>query len=346
MLSRVADAIYWMNRYIERAENVARFIDVNLHLMLDMPAGTADQHWAALVDTTGDRPVFAERYGKATKEHVVAFLTFDTQYPSSILSCVQAARDNARSVREVISSEMWEQVNTFYLLVREAVSNAQVIEEPHAFFTKIKTASHLFVGIMDATMSHGEGWHFGWLGRLLERADKTSRILDVKYFLLLPTVQDVGTPMDDIQWAAVLRSASAFEMYRKRFGRLSPAQVADFLVLDRAFPRAMHYCLVKAEESLHAISGAPLGTFQNAAEQRLGRLRSELDYADIDEIIANGLHEFLDTFQEKLNDVGEAICDTFFALRSLAVPVTRLSMAETTLPAPAYAPRMSQQQSM
>lgn len=344
MLSRVADAIYWLNRYIERAENVARFIDVNLHLMLDMPAGTADQHWAALVDTTGDRAVYAERYGEAAKEQVVAFLTFDTQYPNSILSCVQAARDNARSVREVISSEMWEQVNTFYLLVREAVSNARVMEEPHAFFTQIKMASHLFVGIMDATMSHGEGWHFGHLGRSLERADKTSRILDVKYFLLLPTVYDVGTPIDDIQWAAVLKSASAFEMYRKRFGRLSPAQMADFLVLDREFPRAMRYCLVKAEESLHAISGSPLGTFQNLAEQRLGRLRSELDYAQIEEIIAAGLHEFLDTFQEKLNDVGVAIFETFFALRSLVAPTTPLGLVETPPPASADAPRMSQQQ--
>jgi uncharacterized alpha-E superfamily protein len=345
MLSRVADSIYWLNRYIERAENVARFIDVNLHLRLDLPAGSADQQWAPLVDTTGDRQVFEERYGEATKEHVVAFLTFDTQYANSILSCLQAARDNARLVREVISSEMWEQVNTFYLLVREAVSNAQVMEEPHAFFTQIKMASHLFVGIMDTTMSHGEGWHFGQLGRLLERADKTSRILDVKYFLLLPTMHDVGTPLDDIQWAAVLKSASAFEMYRKRFGRLSPARMVDFLVLDREFPRAMHYCLVKSEESLHAISGSPLGTFENSAEQRLGRLRSELDYAHIDEIIAGGLHEFLDTFQDKLNDVGMAIFETFFALRALEAPVIRLGMADTP-PAPAHAPRMSQQQSM
>jgi uncharacterized alpha-E superfamily protein len=156
---------------------------------------------------------------------------------------------------------------------------------------------------------------------LLERADKTSRILDVKYFLLLPSDADVGTPVDDIQWAAVLKSASAFEMYRKRFRRLHPERVADFLILDREFPRAMHYCLVCAEESLHTISGAPSGTFQNPAEQRLGRLRSELDYAQIDEILAHGLHEFLDAFQAKLNQVGDAITATFFGLSPLGETV-------------------------
>lgn len=322
MLSRVADSIYWMNRYIERAENVARFVDVNLHLTLDLPAGTSEQ-WAPLVDTTGDRALFQERYGAATRENVVAFLTGDTHNPNSIYACLRVARDNARSVREVISSEMWEQVNTFYLMVRDALAQGRVMAEPHAFFTEVKMASHLFVGITDATMSHNEGWHFGRLGRLLERADKTSRILDVKYFLLLPDVHAVGTPVDDLQWSAVLKSASAFEMYRKRFGLIRPDRVADFLMLDREFPRAMHYCLANAEDSLHAITGSPRGTFQNAAEQRLGRLRSELDYAQADEILASGLHEFLDTFQAKLNDVGTAIYETFVALRPVTQTATQ-----------------------
>ena len=150
MLSRVADSIYWMNRYIERAENVARFIDVNLHLMLDLPAGTTEQ-WAPLVDTTGDEELFQERYGEATRDNVIAFLTFDTDNPNSIYSCLRAARENARSVREIISSEMWEQVNTLYLMVRDAAAQGRVMAEPHAFFTEVKMASHLFVGITDAT---------------------------------------------------------------------------------------------------------------------------------------------------------------------------------------------------
>ncbi|MGE3539790.1 MAG: alpha-E domain-containing protein [Candidatus Tectimicrobiota bacterium] len=320
MLSRVADSIYWLNCYIERAENVARFIDVNLNLMLDLPPGMLEQ-WAPLVATTGDDQRFYARYGAATRDNVVFFLTFDADNPNSIYSCLVKARENARSVREIISSEMWEQINTFYLMVRDAAGQGTRLTQPHAFFSHVKTASHLFIGITEVTMSHNEAWHFAQLGRLLARADNTSRILDVKYFLLLPQVTDVGSPVDDIQWAAVLKSASALEMYRKRFGRILPERVADFLILDRDFPRAMHSCLVKAEASLHAITGAPLGTFQNLAEQRLGRLRADFDYAQIDEIIAHGLHEFLDTAQIKLNDIGTAICETFFALR----PVTQTS---------------------
>lgn len=316
MLSRVANSIYWMHRYIERAENVARFIDVNLHLSLDLAAGSMAQ-WQPLVETTGDRQMFAERFGVASRESVVEFLTFDTKNPNSILSCLRMARDNARSVQEVISSEMWEHVNKFYLMVQRAATRQRLLESPHDFFSEVKNASHLFIGVTDVTMSHGEGWHFGRLGRLLERADKTSRILDVKYFILLPALADVGTPVDDIQWAAVLKSASALEMYRKRFGRIDPARVADFLILDREFPRAMHYCTIAAERSLYAITGSPMGTFSNAAEQRLGRVRSELNYTRIQEIIHNGLHEFLDTFQLKLNEVDDAIYDTFFALHPL-----------------------------
>src|SRR5262249_51443881 len=156
-----------------------------------------------------------------------------------IISCLQAARDNARSVREVISSEMWEQVNAFYLMVNAAAMKPKPLTDPQELFASVKMSSHLFAGVTDATMTHNEGWHFCWLGRHLERADKTSRILDVKYFLLLPTAADVGTTYDDIQWAAVLRSTSAFEMYRKRHGRLSPERIVEFLLLDREFPRAI-----------------------------------------------------------------------------------------------------------
>ncbi|MBI2192681.1 MAG: alpha-E domain-containing protein [Planctomycetes bacterium] len=314
MLSRVADSIYWMARYIERAENIARFVDVNLRLMLDLPGGSEDQ-WQPLVDITGDREWFAERYGAASREKVIRFLTFDKEYSNSIFSCLRAARENARMVRETISSEMWEQVNTFYLMVHDAASSDRALESPHDFFSSVKTASHLFVGVTETTMSHGEGWHFGLLGRFLERADKTSRLLEVKYFILLPSVADVGTPYDDMHWSALLRSASALEMYRKRHGPISPNRVVDFLLLDREFPRSVRYCLNLAQESLHAISGTPLGTFGNLAEQRLGQLQSELAYAHADEIIREGLEEFLDAFQTKLNLTGEAIFETFIALR-------------------------------
>jgi uncharacterized alpha-E superfamily protein len=165
------------------------------------------------------------------------------------------------------------------------------------FFLDVTTMSHLFLGTLHATMSHNEGWHFCRLGRLLERADKTSRILDAKYYLLLPTVDTVGTPYDDIMWAAVLRSTSAFEMYRKRYQQISPDRVVEFLVLDREFPRAIHYCVLAAELSLHAISGTPLGTFSNPAETLLGPVSAELNCIEVREIISSGLHEFLDDLQ-------------------------------------------------
>src|SRR5262245_32547112 len=167
MLSRVADAIYWMNRYIERAENVARFVDVTLHLTLDLPGGTSAQ-WAALVQLTGDAARFHDRFGAATKDNVVAFLTFDADQPSSIVSCIHAARENARAVRESITAEMWEQVNRFDLMLRSAGAAGGAVAAPHALFTAIKEASQLYVGITDATLSYGDGRHFGRLGRLLE----------------------------------------------------------------------------------------------------------------------------------------------------------------------------------
>ena len=212
MLSRVADSIYWLNRYIERAENVARFVDVNLNLLMDSPVGTAQQ-WEPLIAVTGDRAKFLERYDQATAENVLHFLTFDENSPNSIRSCVRAARENARSVRETISSEMWEQVNAFYLQVEDA-AKASDIKDTHDFYAEVKMASHLFAGVMDATLSWNESWQFGQLGRFLERADKTARILDVKYFLLLPSPQEVGTPLDNLQWIALLKSASAYEMYQ------------------------------------------------------------------------------------------------------------------------------------
>src|SRR6266581_5990255 len=315
MLSRVADSIYWMSRYVERAENVARFIEVNLQLMLDGPLGEGQQ-WEPLVNTTGDHEAFAKRFGAATQENVIHFLTFDAENPNSILSCVRSARENARTVREIISSEMWLQLNKFYLMVTAATENSGTPANPQEFFTEVKIANHLFNGITAATMTHGEPWHFFHMARMLERADKTSRILDVKYFILLRSAQDVGTPFDDIQWAAVLRSASAFEMYRKRHGRISPKGVVEFLLLDREFPRAIHCCLLAARDSLHAISGTPVGTFRYAPEKLLGQLCSELSFTSLDEIINAGLHEYLDGFQTSLNQLGAGIHETFFAIKT------------------------------
>ncbi len=329
MLSRVAGAIYWMSRYIERAENVARFVDVNSNMLLDMPSGEGTQ-WEPVIATTGDGELFAKRYGTPSRENVIRFLTFDREYPNSILSCLRSARENARSVREVISSEMWESVNRFYLMVNEAAREESSIESLGSFFAEVKNSSHLFVGISITTMLHGEGWHFSRLGRMLERADKTSRILDVKYFYLLPTAWDVGTPIDDIQWAAVLRSASGLEAYRQRFHRITPNQIAEFLVLDSDFPRAVLHCAKRAQDSLRKITGSSSGTYYDQAELLLGRLHAHLAYARIDEILYHGLHEYLDDLQTKLNDIDDAVYETFFALRPIEQPESSSQVSAQT----------------
>jgi uncharacterized alpha-E superfamily protein len=311
-----------MSRYIERAENVARFISVNLNLSFDLP-GESQEQWWPLVHATGDDELFRQRMGEATKRRVIEFLTFDRENPNSILSCLFAARENARSMREVISSEMWEHINRFYLMLKDTGSHTAALENSYDFFEQIRMSGQQFMGVTDATMTHGEAWRFCRLGRTMERADKTSRILDVKYFILLPTPSDVGTPYDDLQWRALLSSASALEMYRQKYGQTTPVNVVRFLVLDKEFPRAVLHCLGQADQSLHAISGTPQGSFTNLPEQRLGRLYSDLAYRQAEEIVAQGLHEFIDDLQNRLNLVGEAIFETFFAIRPTPVLQTQ-----------------------
>jgi uncharacterized alpha-E superfamily protein len=311
LLSRVADSVYWLSRYVERAENIARYIGVNLNLQLDLPL-TPAQQWQPLVETTGDAEMFKKKYGEAKQDTVIEFLAYDDENPSPIASCLRSARENARSVRETISPEMWAQINSMYLHIQLH----DTIPEPERLldsFREIRLGCHLFQGITDATMSHNEAWHFLRLGRKLERADKTSRILDVKYFLLLPSIQDVGTPYDDIHWSAVLKSVSGFEMYRKKYGRITPRNVVEFLVMDREFPRAIQYCISEANESLHKITGTSLDAFRFRSEQLLGQLESELNYAGVDDILASGLHEYLDTLQDKMNDVDNALRVDFLA---------------------------------
>ena len=202
MLSRVAESVYWMNRYVERAENVARFIDVNQNLTLG-EGQTLSKQWAPLVYTTGDHEDFLERYGQPSREHVLRFLAYDRDNPNSILTCVERARENARCVREVIPVTLWEQLNKFYLMVVAAADDADtaaaIIRSPSQFCEQVKLASQTVVGITENAMSHGEAWHFARIGRLIERADKTSRIVDVQYFLLLPHVDDIGTSLDVVR---------------------------------------------------------------------------------------------------------------------------------------------------
>jgi uncharacterized alpha-E superfamily protein len=335
LLSRVADSVYWMARYIERAENIARYIGVNLNLQIDLPLAPAHQ-WQPLIDTSGDAAVFKERFGVATQTRVIQYLAYDAENPNSIASCLRFARENARSVRETISSEMWAQVNSMHLRIQAQRS----LPEPERMldaFREIRLGCHLFEGVTDATMTHNEPWHFMRLGRMLERADKTSRILDVKYFMLLPSLVDVGTPYDDIHWSAVLRSVSGFEMYRKRYGRITPSDVVDFLVMDPEFPRAVRFCIKSASDSLQCVTGTAVGAFRYRSEQLMGQLRAELDFTSVETVIQGGLHEYLDGLQQKMNSIDSSLRDDF----AVRVPPV---VAAGAAPAPLQAPVQSQVQ--
>jgi uncharacterized alpha-E superfamily protein len=319
LLSRVADSLYWMARYMERAENVARLLEVNLHLQLDLPVD--GNQWQPVIDTCGEAVKFRESYGEATQESVISFLAQDRDYPNSITSCLFAARENARSVRETISSEMWEHVNGIYLQVQQQYAKPAEELSPEVF-RDLRLAGHMFQGITDATMSHNEAWHFVRLGRQMERTDKTSRLLDVKYFMLLPTATRIGTPYDDLLWSAVLKSVSGFEMYRQTRGKITPREVVNFLVLDKDFPRSIRHSVARAVDSLDVITEG----HSCESARLLGQLRLELDEMDVDQMILSGLHEFLDDLQIRLNTVGAGLQRDFFALRSLQSQSQTLSV--------------------
>lgn len=312
MLSRVADAVYWMSRYLERAVNLARLVDVNWLLTLDMPENFGEQ-WEPLVATTGDRELFFSRFDTADRDTVLRFLLFDTEYNNSIRSCLRLARENARTIREMIPTEMWEEVNIFYHLVERAADHPEaVVANPFSFCNEVKRRGFILGGVSAAAMTRDEAFYFTHMGRMLERADKTSRLLDVKYFHLLPTAEDVNSTLDHIQWSALLKAASGFQAYRHRFGPIVPSQVVEFMLLDHDFPRAVLHCLTVARNSLHQITGTAIGHFSNEAEKVLGQLVGEMSFYDVDEIFGRGLHEFTDNLQTRMNKVDDAVARSFF----------------------------------
>ncbi len=311
MLSRVANSIYWMSRYLERADNVARFVDVNSRLVLDSLRDRGPRQWEPLVLASGDDADFQARYDIADETSVVKFLTFDPDNSNSILSCVGHARENARTIREVISSEMWETINSLYHFVEEH-RRKRKIDDLLEFYAQVKRANNMLTGLIENTMSHGESWHFSRMGRLLERSDKTARMLDVKYFLLLPNPQYVGTPYDSVEWGAVLASASGFEVYMKRFHRVDYKGVAQFLILDEHFPRSIRSCVRGAAWSLSRI--VDMVQTPVSAHGEMAKLEDMLETAQVENLLGAGLHEFVDVFQFNLNVVDQALYKSFFAL--------------------------------
>jgi uncharacterized alpha-E superfamily protein len=299
-----------MSRYLERAEDVARIIAVNFQASLDAPGISQELAWEPLIAITGDAGLFRQLYPTANASSVTGFLTRHPENPNAILSCVGRARENARAVREQISREMWEEINRLYHIVYGA-DVSSIVRNPYDFFSQIRNGSHLFQGVTDATMAHSEGWEFIQAGKYLERADKTARILDVKYTALATVGGGEGAPLTSLQWIALLKSCSAFEPYRRSHSQLQAWRVVDFLLMDRTFPRSVAFCLDQTRRSLARISDSPLDRPSNAAERLLGRLYAELTYLDIREALAD-LHVYLDDMQRKLNSAGEAIAQTYF----------------------------------
>lgn len=325
MLSRHADAAYWTGRYIERAECTARMIDVHYHFGLESPLVGDALRWSSLVAISGQEDLFHRLYGEDDERSIIDFFAFDERNSSSIYSCLVAARENSRSIRDQIASEMWTCVNRLFLEYREWHVDRVINGSPFEFFQMVKEGSQLFQGVTNRTLMMGETRDFHDAGRFLERGDQTARMLDVKYHDLLPNfseespgserLQDagsVGGPVDIHGWNAVLRSVGAREAFNKTFRQgMSPARVAQFLILNPQFPASVRHSIGRVEGCLRRISGNRDVAPSNAAEREVGRLYNELNYMSAEDIVASGLHEFLEGIQERCNRVGEAIFQTY-----------------------------------
>jgi uncharacterized alpha-E superfamily protein len=318
MLSRVADSLYWINRYVERAENLSRFVEVSEAMALDCPPGSAEP-WLPLIDASGDRELFDQLFPNGNPQDVVQFLVREPRNPSSIVNCVGIARENARQIREVITTEMWEQLNDLYWTLQDNESFWD--QPPQEQLRDIRRACQLFYGITDATLSRDLSWQFSRLGRLLERADKATRILDVKYFLLLPSPDEVGGVLDELQWISLLRSAGAYQRLRQaRQQAIEPKAVAAFLLLDPIFPRSVRYCLERITETLRIIRGSAVPGAPDALECLAGLTLARWSYTPIDALIAGGLHESIDALQSDLNQLHTLIEARYF-VASTAEPI-------------------------
>ncbi len=312
MLSRVADSLFWLGRYTERAENYARFIDVNFNLSIDLPAGMKEQ-WKPLIAASGDKDLYDEHFDNYERENAIFFLAFDKRNQNCIATSVERARENARQIRENLSKETWEVLNDLHYFVVAAYKNESWKKDDASFFREIKYKLQLLQGIAYDTSPRTQAWFFTKLGQYLERADKTSRILDVKYHVLLPSVEEVGSPLDFLHWNALLKSVSAFNAYKKLYGKVDPSNIVEYLVLNPHFPRSIMFCLASAESCLHEISDSKRG-FSNKAEKFIGNLRSDLEFADISDIFDSGLHEYLDLLQTRINEISSCINDQYFKI--------------------------------
>jgi uncharacterized alpha-E superfamily protein len=298
MLCRVADSLFWMSRYIERAENTVRLVDVNLQILLETDGANEENittFWHPIIESTGDLPLYSQLFDDFESHSVMQFLTFSRDNPGSVISCIAGARENARMIRDQISEDMWEIINRLYLFLKN--TNPEKIWDtgPYEFYKEIREYSNLFQGVTESTYPHQVGYDFIMAGKFIERADKTGRIIRAK--LLMDDFwgkRNEHNPLDTAQWVSVLRACSAEEIYQQTFSQdVSDLEVIEFLILSREFPRSILFCLNKLQYHIHAVSECPSTHFSNEAERQCGKLIANLNYCKISEIDENGIADFV-----------------------------------------------------
>lgn len=306
MLSRVASNICWMGRYLERAENTARLVNVNSNLLLDLPK-KIKLGWAPIVDIVSDRETFYENHAEANELTVVKFLVADIKNSGSIISSLSAARENARTIREIIPREAWEQINEVYLYAKKNKQKAMVRRSRYAFLTEIIQSIQMITGILAGTMTHDEGYQFLKIGRNLERADMTTRIIDVRSATLLPDTETEQSAFENLQWMSVLKSLTAYQMYRRSMRlRIRRADVLKFLMLEASFPRSLLHAILQVEECLKGLPN------YEEAVQLTQQAQQTLIEANPQALIQDKLHEFIDEMQLSLINVFNKIDELYF----------------------------------
>ena len=319
MLSRVAESLYWTARYVERAENVTRILDVNFHTLLDMQVEDRGRAWNQIVQLLGDEESYAEHYDSASAIDVSDWVLWHDGNPNAVVNCITLARENARSVREQISSEMWEAINKLFLLVRGADRRA-VSVGPRAFFEQLRNYAHLFQGTADATMTHGDPYEFIRLGLQLERATTTVRVVASRYPVAVAIDEDESARAR--QLIALLESCSAFEAFVKRHGTMfEPYTIADELIRSADFPRAVRFCLSRSLDSVTRISSD-----QGLPHRILGRLVADLAYGEVEDISGATVTQTLGRLLTGIHSAGDAITKAYFSSRAL--PASALTVQE------------------
>ena len=319
MLSRVAESLYWTARYVERAENVTRILDVNFHALLDMQVEDRGQAWHRIVQLLGDEDAYAEHYDEATAVDVSDWVLWHDGNPNAVVNCITLARENARSVREQISGEMWEAINKLFLLVRGA-NHRTVSRGPRAFFEELRNYAHLFQGTADATMTHGDPYEFIRLGLHLERAATTVRVVASRYPVAVSLDED--DPGRARELIALLESCSAFEAFVKRHGTMfEPLTIADELIRSPDFPRAVRYCLAAGLDAVTRISSD-----QALAHRILGRMVADLAYGEVDDVSGDVVTQTLGRVLTGIHSAGDAITKAYFSSRAL--PASAIGMQE------------------